>query len=353
MASFRDTRDALLIAYDQQLMNDEEFILLYNINTSKNFDYPYWNYELFKLDNWSDDECRSDLRFYKADVYRLFEVLRIPETLTTYNRSRFDGMEAFCIFLKRFSYPCRFSDLFSRFGRPVPELCMMSNAILEHIHENFNHLLHDFDQPWHSPALLQEYSEKVHEKGAPLANCFGFVDGTVRPICKPGVNQRILYNGHKRVHSIKFQSVVIPSGLISNLHGPYEGKRHDSSMLGHSGLLDQLQQYAHSPNCLYGDPAYPLRVHLQAPLRGNLNQLQEEFNSKMSKVRISVEWLFKEISTYFAFLDFKKNLKIGLSPVGKMYRACALLTNARTCLYKSQTSEFFNIDPLSLEEYFI
>jgi hypothetical protein len=31
---------------------------------------------------------------------------------------------------------------------------------------------------------------------------------------------KIVYNGHKRVHSIKFQSVVIPNGLIANLAGP-------------------------------------------------------------------------------------------------------------------------------------
>ena len=68
----------------------------------------------------------------------------------------------------------------------------------------------------------------------------------------------------------------------------------------------------------------------------------------MSKVRISVEWLFNEIINYFAFLDYKKNLKIGLSPAGKMY----ILANARTCLYKTQTSEIFNTDPPTLEEYF-
>ena len=72
----------------------------------------------------------------------------------------------------------------------------------------------------------------------------------------------------------------------------------------------------------------------------------------MSKVRISVEWSVNEIIKYFAFLDFKKNLKIGLSPVWKMYRVCALLNNARTCLYKTKTSEFFNIDSPTLEEYF-
>ena len=29
-----------------------------------------------------------------------------------------------------------------------------------------------------------------------------------------------MYNGHKRVHGIKFQSVVAPNGLIANLYRP-------------------------------------------------------------------------------------------------------------------------------------
>ena len=72
----------------------------------------------------------------------------------------------------------------------------------------------------------------------------------------------------------------------------------------------------------------------------------------MSNVRVSVEWLFKEILTYFAFVDFKINLKLGLSAIGKIYVVCALLTNVRTCLYKSQTSNFFVIETPMLEEYF-
>ena len=117
MASFCDAREALLLAYHQDLTNDEEFFLLCNLNTSTNFDYCYWNYNRFDLDDWSDEECRSDLRFYKADVYWLFEVLDIPEVLITYNQSKFDGMEGSYIFLKRFSYPCRFCDLVSQFSQ--------------------------------------------------------------------------------------------------------------------------------------------------------------------------------------------------------------------------------------------
>ena len=35
-----------------------------------------------------------------------------------------------------------------------------------------------------------------------------------------GEYQRIVYNGHKRVHSLKFQLVVIPNGMIANLYVP-------------------------------------------------------------------------------------------------------------------------------------
>ena len=44
---------------------------------------------------------------------------------------------------------------------------------------------------------------------------------------------------------------------------------HDARLLGESGLMQQLSQYAFAadgtPWCLYGDLAYPLRVHLQQP----------------------------------------------------------------------------------------
>ena len=79
-------------------------------------------------------------------------------------------------------------------------------------------------------------------------NCFGFVDGRVRPCSRPGQNQRILFNRHKRIHALKFKSVVIPNGLVCNLYGPVEGRRHDNSMLAESRLLDQLQLHAFTLN---------------------------------------------------------------------------------------------------------
>ena len=49
--------------------------------------------------------------------------------------------------------------------------------------------------------------------------------------------------------------------------------------------------------CVYGDPADPLRMHLQAPFRnaGGLTEQMELFNKSMSKVRMLVEWIFGDV----------------------------------------------------------
>ena len=78
----------------------------------------------------------------------------------------------------------------------------------------------------------------------------------------------------------------------------------------------------------------------------------QAYNKAMSNARSSVEWLFGDIINYFKFMDFKKNLKIGMSCVGKMYVVCALLRNALTCLYGNQTSQYFELDPPTLQDYF-
>ena len=108
-----------------------------------------------------------------------------------------------------------------------------------------------------------------------------------------------------------------------------------------------------NPSAFMGIPHIPLRVHLQCPFRhGVLTDEMKAYNASMSAVRFSVEWLFGDIINYFKSLDFKKNLKIGLSSVGKMYIVSALLQNALTCLYGNQTSSFFDLEPPTLEEYF-
>ena len=108
----------------------------------------------------------------------LVDMLTLPDRIVCYNGVNVDMVEASCIF-------CRFVDMISRFGRPEPQLCMISNAVRNELFQTRNCLLTDLNQDWSSPDYLAEFAVAVHNWGAALDNCWGFVDGTARPICRP------------------------------------------------------------------------------------------------------------------------------------------------------------------------
>ena len=226
----------LLDAFNDNLIDEDEFVLLYNLNTSKKPVFPYEIYERFELANVDEAECKAEFRVEKSDLLQLADALLIPQIFKCDQRSECDGMEGLCMLLRRLAYPCRYSDLIARFGRPVPEICMMTNKVLNFIFENHGPRITQWNNNTIlNPECLEQYAEAIYAKGAALNNCFGFVDGTVwpicrpicRPICQPNENQRQVYNGHKRVHTLNFQSVAIPNGLIANLYGPVGMKMYD------------------------------------------------------------------------------------------------------------------------------
>ena len=141
------------------------------------------------------------------------------------------------------------------------------------------------------------------------------------------------------------------------MYGPIAGRRHDAYMLRVSGLQAKLATITKpdgSPYIIYGDPAYGVSPTILAPYHGSqLTPQQEDFNREMSRVRVSVEWTFGKIVTYFSYLDFKRSNKVLLQPVGKYYLVAALLMNCHTCLYGSLTSRFFKLDPPCLERYLL
>ena len=98
---------------------------------------------------------------------------------------------------------------------------MISNLVIDTVYHEHNHRITQCNNTLLNPPLLESYACAIQLKGSPLPNCFGFIDGTVlvRPICRPDENRRVVYNGHKRVHGLKFQSVVLPYGMIANLYG--------------------------------------------------------------------------------------------------------------------------------------
>jgi len=96
-----------------------------------------------------------------------------------------------------------------RFAKPVPVLSMMTNTVVDFIYNMHGHRITQGNKFLSDQLKLEQYSVAVAEKGAALDNSYGFIDGTVRPLCRLQDNQRVVHNGHKRVHAIKFQSVTV------------------------------------------------------------------------------------------------------------------------------------------------
>lgn len=321
-------------------------------------------YELFKLEHpfvlkhWNDFtdlEVLEMCRFQKRDLRMLRQQLGILNEVRTAKGSVIDGVDALFITLHRLAYPSRLCDLQRTFGMRTSTLSECINAVLRTIYDNWHHLL-NFHRSRFGVQKLAAYSNALQAAGCPLPRCIGFIDGTLRSMCRPGEHQGLFYSGHKHMHGIKFQSVVTPDGIISHLAGPFEGCRHDVAMLMESGLLELMEEGLRDPQdayCVYGDGGYPMSVNLVSPFKGDvITDDEAAFNVEMGRFRVSVEWMFAKVVQQFAFVDFKKNLKFFLQPIALYYAVACILTNCHTALYGSaQASDLSMMQPPSLDEY--
>ena len=131
-----------------------------------------------------------------------------------------------------------------------------------------------FDEKRLTPQKLEQYTAAIRQRDAPIQNCWGFIDGTLRKIARPIYQQEAVYNGWKRYHCLKYQAIVTPDGLISHLYGPVPGIQHDSLLWQESGMQQVIEQYCNThegiPMQIYGDPAYKaISLHILSPFDGS------------------------------------------------------------------------------------
>lgn len=241
------------------------------------------------------------------------------------------GLTGLCLLLRRLAYPNRLRDLNLFFGySPQAMSIIIINKVSDILIHNHGHLLSSLEQlRWLNQQRFELYAQvstvcqathrlwflflfllqAIQNKGGPVRNCWGFIDGTARAICRPTIEQENYYSGHKRYHCVKYQSVLCPDGIIANLKGGWPGRRHDAAMFAESNLYNELERVAVFPNgnkyILYGDQAYGIKELLWAPYanRINMEPHQQQFNNLMKRLRLTVEWGFQKTIAEFAFLD--------------------------------------------------
>ena len=117
-----------------------------------------------------NSECISAFRVKKSDLPKLRDALQIPDSFTCYQNSVSGGMEGLCRLLRRLAYPCRYSGMIPRFGRPTPVLSMVTNEVLDFIYNTHSHKITEWNHALLPPALLQTYADAVNAKAAALNN---------------------------------------------------------------------------------------------------------------------------------------------------------------------------------------
>lgn len=106
---------------------------------------------------------------------------------------------------------------------------------------------------------------------------------------------------------------------------------------------------------LFGDSIYPNLSHIrrkhEAEQEAVLDANQKKENSALNAGRTSIEWINNDLKTKWAFIDYKKCLKLRQAKLKNVILYCVLLTNMYKCLYGCQTSSYFNLNAPELEVY--
>jgi len=66
------------------------------------------------------------------------------------------------------------------------------------------------------------------------------VDTTACKIPRPASQQKIYYSGKHHYHCVKYQFIVLKSGLIVDVDGPYPGSYHDFKIYKNSKIVVKL-----------------------------------------------------------------------------------------------------------------
>ena len=218
-------------------------------------------YEKNPLVTFTDRQFKKDFRFAKADIPRLLAVLQWPPFMYTVNQVQYTAEICLLMVLYRFAYPSTLNKLEVTFGIHSSACCGIVNHGVNLISAKFENRLTEFDVELVLRNLEKYQTAITRKSNGAVTTCFGLIDATLHLISRPWAGgkrrhglrntnnlQRAVYSGHKRHHGLKFQSVVVPDGMIVEMFGPVEGRRHDVTVLKASKLEQKL---VHLPGNAY------------------------------------------------------------------------------------------------------
>ena len=323
-------------------------------------------------------------RFRNADqLHRVFIGYQFPAQFTSTYRHSFQGEEVFLAGLYRLHHVNVFGDIGWQhlFGWDQPRASRAFALFIDFMYRNWFYLVNDNLQFW--KPYLPHMAEAIRNKLASLGDLhhsayanngfcvFGFIDNTNLRVCRPGggptadgpnaprnspLLQRSAYNGWKKFHGYKFQTIHLPNGMTFHVWGACSLRHNDLYTYYESNIneliaelqADQTLQYS-----IYGDSAYAIlsESHLAYRYTEATTAAQQLTNNCMSSCRESIEWSYGDCMTHWKMLDFPHGLKVRQMDVESMFVCAVLLNNTHITLNGSNTVEYFDCAPPSFDQW--
>jgi len=131
-----------------------------------------------------NDECLvKQFRFTGAELNEILVVMKFPKSILLDHDYLVTGEEMLLVILRRLVYPSRWYDLCHFLKKSESILSRIFTLGIVYIKPQFGWRIASLD------GLQSEFdslSNAISEKGSPLENLIGFIDGTPREICRPG-----------------------------------------------------------------------------------------------------------------------------------------------------------------------
>ena len=105
--------------------------------------------------------------------------------------------------------------LVNKYGQSQLAVSAIINETASFINKQWSQLLERDDGLLH-PRHLRTYANALHDFEAPCNTIFRLIDCTIQFTCQPCKFQELAYTNYKKYHSMKYQAVVIPKGLIAH-----------------------------------------------------------------------------------------------------------------------------------------
>jgi len=285
------------------------------------------------IDSFHETETKDLFRFKKEQIKRLYAALEFPAEFH-FEGCKFTGEEILLAGLYRMAQPRDSTGWAGTFGWLQSRASKAFKLYLNFMDQNWIYLINDNVNYWSPmfPTLAEGIRLKLNSEGCTFAEgnfrIIGFIDCTHMETCRPGSGpcrkgkkskrkhkliQRAFYNGWKKAHGLKVQTVSLPNGMTFHCWGPCSLRHNDITTWHKSKMNDIMvncQLGRHKQYFIFGDSAYKVLSdsHIAFAFGADNNNAAATFrNSRVNSCRESVEWDYKDIKTTFKGIDYSKN----------------------------------------------